>query len=438
MKLTHCFADLVTIEGCPVEVFTKKCTATGVVKTGSSLTEIYATSGAVYQFVSGVLVEDEAAMLANLQLLGIGHFSYGWDGVLQTFELVYEGNLPLAFVVINGSKVVFKCETLTTVRSPYPIKVNDLPQISAEMVMEIADADMDSYVELFNKISNYAWELFRQYLMEALLKKQGVFFEHILYQSERPQLHEPLTLSTLYFPVVGQQIRVYQAKYVQYYLRGVWVASPDRGATVRLLILDLTTGQLIQSIDSVLSTDSDLSYLSIDKAIVSEQSELNFGVFVDTATTPVALYNLWCGGLLSDCGCSSKRGQEISLSVGLDPALLMKQENVKYFADGSFGVCLDGELLCSVEAFICQNKYHFAFAFRLLLGSLYFQKARVPDGNLHFWKMMPPEVLKEFEDELMKQFMRSLHATVERLPLSGLCLNCKAEKKGGYSILSNV
>lgn len=320
-------------------------------------------------------------------------------------------------------------------RGGYPIKVNDLPQISTEMVMEIVDTDMDSHIELFNKISSYGWELFQQYLLEELAKRGGVLFENILWQNNEPQINNPQYVVSPNLQYVGQQLIVRDAKFVEYRLNGVWVASSSYGTSVTISIIDLGLGKVLDTITDTLSIDSEISYIEIDKVYKPTQNDLNLGVVIDG--TGVAFLQFWCNGQMSDCGCSKRRGKDALLSIEIDE-LTAKQNEVVTIGDGNSGICLDGEITCSLEDFICKNKYHFAFAFRLLLGSLYFQKARVPDGALNFWKMMPPEVLKEFEDELRGQFLKVLKTTVMRLPLSGICLSCKGELKGGYSISSNV
>lgn len=320
-------------------------------------------------------------------------------------------------------------------RGGYPIKVNDLPQISTEMVMEIVDTDMDSHVELFNKISSYGWELFQQEILEQLAKNGGVLFENVLWQNNEPQINNPQYVVNSNLKYIGQKLIVREAKFVQYRLNGVWVASSSYGASVTISVIDLGLSKVIDTITSTLSTDSELTYIEINKVYRPTQNDLNLGVVIDS--DDISLLQIWCNGQVSDCGCSKRRGKDALLSIEMDD-LEVPQNQVVNIGDGNSGLCLDGEITCSLDDFICKNKYHFAFAFRLLLGALYFQKARVPDGALHFWKMMPPEVLKEFEDELMAQFRKSMKTTVMRLPLSGICLSCKGELKGGYSISSNV
>lgn len=271
-----------------------------------------------------------------------------------------------------------------------------------------------------------------------LAETVGVNFENVLYQSKTPNIYVPRAVVASSTNMLGLRIALAQSKYVRYYLKGFWVASVQPSVPITVRVINLATGVVMDTFSVVTDAVEPLTYVEVGKFYTANTDLLSVGVVLDANSPEVYLLN--CGGMASDCGCSQQTANTIESPFALDPAKKFYFENIIYsgLTYAQVGLCIDGEIVCSIEDFICRNKMHLRFAFRELIGSLYFRKARVPDGKINYWKSLLPEELKSLEQDSRSRYKANLRRIIKGLPLKGLCVDCFGTERAGYSAQSNV
>lgn len=445
MKIEHCFKDLVSIVGCPkpaIPTTMTTCKVSGKAKPDWLLVFFNDVDNVNYAPSFSPEFQDVAGVNIALNSLAIGTFVYTYDSSSYEFTITYQGALNLVTLASDNDKWLWGCSTIAIlpplVPPPAPLMVNDLPDIDTDMLEKVAKSNMDSYLQQFAEISNYAWELLQQDVLAVLAETVGVNFENVLYQSQSPNIYTPLTVVPSTSNLSGLRMAIGRAKYVRYYLKGFWLASVQPSVAVTVKVINLATGVVMDTFSVVTDAFEPLTYVEVGKFYTSKTDLLNIGVVLD-ANSP-ALYLLNCGGMASDCGCSQQTANTIETPFQIDPNLPFVFENFIYAGTSYYqiGLCLDGEIVCSIEDFICRNKMHLRFAFRELVGALYFRKARVPDGKINFWKSLLPEELKALEQDGMNRYKSNLKRIVKGLPLKGLCVDCFGTERAGYSAQSNV
>ncbi len=309
--------------------------------------------------------------------------------------------------------------------------INDLPGMSTELADKIADSETINYLGVWNKVQKRAIARFKNDIQLALYK--WVKFNSVIYQTRK------LLKSTSngLVPIVanpnytGSYLMLPESKYVEFRLDNIAVYS-NHSVTTTLKVWDVNDGTILltKSIDLV----QGLNTVSIGELFPLKYRILELFIGVDTTSfDSIQTLNDYYYWYDSDWACASQntfgygalRGIFQLLPATYNPLLPMQLSNIIRTGIGH-GVVIGGEIRCSIEQFVCDNRLLLSQSLLYLLGSeMLKEKKNSPRLNYFTASNLAQteETYKEFE----ATYLKNLNIALNAIPLNGesLCFDCE-------------
>lgn len=333
--------------------------------------------------------------------------------------------------------------------------VNDLPGISTELVDKIADGDHETYLDVFNKAKKGALNSLKNDVLEVLLRdKNRMRFEDVLFNSESARIIRPFETETFDNSYIGVLLTTAKSKYLFAHVKSLSVFPNVTCAVIPKLFdyesntfiwqgteeIDLVAGQLNevifdQVIDSnkhraliavlevqELSNIPNLNLLSCNRFEESECEEKNICDCLDgsgsstLSSIPFELIDL-----------DEKNEFAIYPFVSDSLTDLSQAESIKSF------ICVDLDLVCSIESFLCENAKRLGDALNYKIG-VNILSEKLGGYRINNFAKGNLEYTAATKDELNLEYKNILTKIVPTLPLSGssMCWKCD-EKVGIYA-----
>lgn len=330
--------------------------------------------------------------------------------------------------------------------------VNDLIGISTELVDKIADADFETYLDVFNTCKKNALNTLQTDVLDVLLRdKNRVRFENVLYNSETARIIRPFESETFDNAFIGVLLTTAKSKYSFVKFKSL---SLFPTVTIKVIpkLFDYETNAFIWSGTEELDlVANQVNEIIFDQTIDSNKHRALIAVLEIQPLSNVPSLNLLSCNRFDEhdcevknlCDCLDGYGEsvlsEIPYSaIGLDEkdefaiypfvsdtlSDLSQAEIIKSF------ICVDLDIICSLESFLCENKERFADALKHKIGANImdaklggFRLNNMAKGNLEYTAAK--------KDEYNLQYKNILTIIVPTLPLSGVSMCWKCDEKVG-------
>lgn len=328
--------------------------------------------------------------------------------------------------------------------------VNDLNGMSTELVDKIADGDNETYLDVFNKCLKSGINSLREDILDVLLRdKRRLNFGETIYSSEKARIVRPYETETFNSNYIGVLLTTAESKYLFAQVNSLSV-YPTTAIEVLPRIYDYESDSFIYTANETITlTANQLNTVEFDfelnsnehRAVMVILEKVNFG---DSFELNLLSCNRFKESKCNSCDpCDSVSAYGIGnissvnfTNIGLDKnnqfeilpfysnviSDLEQIEAIKPF------ICLDIDLICSIDDFICQNAKRLANALNYKVGANIlseklggFRISNMAKGNLEF--------TRETKEELNKEYRKVLERVVPNLPLDGvsMCWECENE-----------
>lgn len=309
--------------------------------------------------------------------------------------------------------------------------INDLPGMSTELADKIADSETINFKGVWDKVQKRSILRFKHDVQISLMK--WVKLNNVIYQTRK--LLKSQSNSYITIPANPNYTGVYlmlpESRYVEFRFNDIVVYS-FQTVTTTLKVWDLNDGSELysQSIDLV----PGLNTIKVKQIFPLKYRIMELFVGVDTTgfdsieTINDYYYwytNDWACAAQSTFGYGSVRGIFQFYPATYDTNLPIQLSNVIRTGIGK-GVTINGEIRCSVDQFICDNKELLSQSLLYLLGSEML-KEKKNSSRLNYFTTSNLSQTEETYQDFEKMYKENLSEALDSIPLQGesLCFDCE-------------
>lgn len=270
--------------------------------------------------------------------------------------------------------------------------VDSLPGISKEMLSNIADSDVNTFLQLFNDIQNRASISFYSEVLNAISK--CVTLKRIAGTNTYGFLKYPGTDSL--YPAnkyAGLAFRVYGSPSVEYTITSVSFYSFNQGNN-QFRLYDMNFGDLIATFPFVATFGYNEVPINfkltqvIGNRVLALVYDTNNIAFSETTLKYDPECCIPCNNCCNDCEdncCSFVRGilfpyGAVPFMLGAQPVL--NHPGIEFTDTTSYGISVNISTNCTLEPFICRHKHIFLDAWLSYLGKeIFLERLHSPEIN---------------------------------------------------------
>lgn len=314
------------------------------------------------------------------------------------------------------------------------IYINDLPGMSNEFLNAIATQDQPSFSQMYESVQRVVLEQVKANIRMALYEIAEAEMDQTLFFTKRTtvftqQVIQPQGAEAKW---KGIWISAFGSKYLQMKVNSMWVYNS--GAAAQAVPLKIfSTFDWSELYATTVDVPAGFSEIAINQTLNLQFD--GFNVFLALDCTNVAtISNPWMSDWsewgVSDCACANRgpnhgwNFQDWTIYPVTMPLNVALPDKIKTDFNQS-GVMFNVELLCSTEAFICQNREHlkmfvaYALAEQILLNKL-------AGFNQNFHATFNPEqtektmvTFRSLKDAALKTWAKSVNISGEEM-----CFSC--------------
>jgi hypothetical protein len=311
--------------------------------------------------------------------------------------------------------------------------VNGLPGMSTELVDNIANSEQSSYVAVWSDVKQRAFLRLKDdvvnYLYNDPENLKPVNFNQVIYQTKKLTKHSHtdvvVAASENYN---GVYVKLPESKYVEFYLRELYVYSDTAVDTV-LKVFDLNDGTVLYSQD--ISLGPGLNKTTVNKSFSLRYGRMEIFIGVDTSnfnSVKTYLENYyWYDCDFTCCDNGTVTIQSASLPL-IESGIY---SNLDINGQGK-GVAIGAEVRCSVEDFICDNRRQLTRAIWYLLGSEMLMQ-KMGSSRLNYFTASNLEQTNFLMESFAKDYKKALKTALDSIPTEkSLCFDCNDVFEVGY------
>jgi hypothetical protein len=310
--------------------------------------------------------------------------------------------------------------------------LNDLPGISTELVAAVTPKEVDTYLQLWERINSRSWQRIQADTSKFMLSEKKLNINTVAYQTQRLRLKKPLVLADPSLVYEGVEINAPATKYGKVSINGLQFYSTLAGTTTLKVIDALTLEELLSLPDQIVEIGP--NFLEVNQEFGLVHDRLWLLVVIDATAlilqqTDNQAYG-WYSQPTSSWGvspCACWDGQTTDGSFDMFPVSYEALTGLITVKRGqNNGVMLSAELGCGTDTYLCENKKHFAVAWQHLLGAELMKEKR-GSYKLNFFANTNLEMTAERETSFTADYEKYLKLSINRIPLDSgqLCFNCE-------------
>lgn len=305
--------------------------------------------------------------------------------------------------------------------------VNMLAGISTELADKIANEEQQNFQKLWEDIQDRAYFKLKNDISGFLLADAKADFKNVLYKTKKLLKKERNAVS---IPASSEYRGVYfslpESRYSKFRVTDLIVYSFQEEAT-ELKIFDMNDGEELASIDVELQVGLNVIPINQVFELKYRVLELFIGIdasLIDTIETLGEYYHLDSCSSVFD-GYHSPQIYPATLPISDDPLY----DNLTLSGEGK-GVVIGGEISCSIDEFICQNKHNFQQSWLYLLGTeLLDQKLKgsIGSSRLNYFTVTNRELTAETKTQVERSYFSNLKRELKGIPIDNesVCFSCQ-------------
>lgn len=307
--------------------------------------------------------------------------------------------------------------------------INDLPGMSTELLAAVAPKEVDTYLQLWDRINSRSWQRIQADVSRFMLSEKKLNINTVAYQTQRLRLKKPVESVAASILYEGVFMEAPPMRYGKVTLNGLQFFSTIAGTTT-LKVFHPLTGQELLSLPA-LPIVVGYNLLEINTEFPLTFDPLQLFVGVDATGLVLQQSDTWThhwfapGNGGSGCGeCWDGCSQEGYFTMW--PSSYDPLTNLMGSPRQNNGISLSAELGCGVDTYLCENKKHFATAWQHLLAAE-LMKEKLGSYKLNFFANTNLEMTAELRDSFTADYEKYLKLNINRIPVEGgqLCFNCE-------------
>lgn len=330
--------------------------------------------------------------------------------------------------------------------------VNDIEGMSNELMDKIADGDQETFYDVFKKCRTNAINQLKHDIKDVLLRAtKRVKLNETIYKSEKARILRPIESNEFSETKIGILFTTADSKYIIGTFNSISL-YPLVTTNCKAKLVDYETNEVLyESPEEIALEANKINSIPINTSIDSDNHRAIILVLErQSSDTEFNLGKLSCNRFketkCKSCDpCESFDGYGKSTVstiphelIGLDqnnefaiyPFVTNELTDISEFTAIENFVCVDVDIICSIEEFICQNASELGYAVTNkiaanILGEKMagFRINNMAKGNL--------EYTKDLKDELNKTYRKVLELVVPNLPLDDVSMCWECDNKVG-------
>ena len=311
------------------------------------------------------------------------------------------------------------------------VSIQQYPGISTELMDKVASQDQVTYKKVWNDTQTTAFQKLKTDIQTKLLKFANARLDQVLFQTSKVFVQQWQQTQPLIGPAEkyrGCFASIAGGKYLGLRVKNAYIFNGS-DTPVEVTIKYFQTQDATLLYEKTVTLQPKMNTIPINKLFYSDYDKINIAQLVDCTNLTtlngtfidygwngynddcIMRYNIWFINGWNNFPVSAP----LDFDIGHNFA-----QNWE-----ATGIYWDAELICSVDAFICSQKYYLIDAWaRLLCAELL--RTKLASNRVNYFTQSNRELTERNQATFLSEYQDALDGWAQQLNLKreGLCFNC--------------
>jgi len=310
------------------------------------------------------------------------------------------------------------------------VYITDYPGISTELADKVASADQITFAGVWKSVQRQAYQKMLTDVQKAIRESANARIDQVLFQTQKPFVQQWQQIQTLAPDAVyrGVLASVSGTKYMGLRVKSFWVYNAGSNTVnVDVNIFQSQNAELVYTKNVDLAPG--MNTVPVNQLFYSDFDKINLlllvdctnletlgGNFIDWALLP---YDIECATQWSlwNLNTVNMLPVEAPLNYGLGNTWTQQQQS---------GIYWDAELVCSLDLFVCSQRFNLLDAWaRLLCSELL--RFKLASQRVNYFTQSNREITERNQATFLQEYQDALSGWAQQLNLrgEGMCFNCE-------------
>lgn len=309
--------------------------------------------------------------------------------------------------------------------------INDYPGMSTELMDKIASDDQATFIGVWNSVQRQAFNKFKTDVAKVLREAANARMDQVIFQTQKPFVQQWQQIQTTGpdAKLKGCLASLAGGKYLGLRVKSILVYNAETTVVENVPIKIYQS----QNASIVFETEFDLqpgmNRIPVNQVFTSDFDKVEFVLLVDTSTfsTLNGPFMDYTWNWFSD-DCASRwsawfpRG---ATSYPVEAPLNYDLGNDWKQISNQTGIYWDAEFVCSLDSFICSQRFNLVDAYARLLSSELL-RTKLASQRVNYFTQSNREITATNQTAFVAEYEIALSEWAQQLNLKGesLCFNC--------------